>query len=229
MDSIKIVNEIKNYISPYLNDLEGLYIYGSGAFSIEKARDLDVIGILKEEILHSPKLVTFKLSTGIICNLYIIDFRTMLYDIEELKYGGYYSLKFLFGFKKIGEIKKCKYEIEKMVWTSLLKIPSIKIMPRSASLIIETIHNYIYMFQPILLRSLNKYKIDIIRHQYLENFVELLLKDSNPKIEAIKSPSPIEWETSLYRFLREYNNYKSNSGLVWEQRTLDKIIYSLKS
>ena len=183
-------------------------MYGSAAWSDVQGRDLDIL-LVSPDLEGLPQLHSLELTRP--SNTYLIPYDVFLEDVEELAVGGFYSHKFLFGFREINSIGVCG-DVATLFWRRA--IAANFDATRSPEQLIYRAQRYALALRPTLARSLVKFLMDDNRSTRLLDFVSALVR------ETTIDNFPTQWRghprhgaAAFHLFWREYARLKASGNL----------------
>lgn len=199
------------------------YLYGSGAWHPDTARDFDILCCSTD--IDAPICETEKIdiqSFSRISNIYYIPSKVFEDDCFELAYGGYYSMKFALSFRRIRE--SLQYDPATVYWESQLSWVKSIIETNEIDCLIKTVHFLILHYNPTFFRSLLRF-VNSRDFHVLKDWIE-----DNVDIFGLKprtSPNIIVCHQKImYLFWKEYHRHK-DKGLFPGINTISKLNRSL--
>jgi len=216
---------LKNIAQTYSSS-GSLYIYGSAAFDIHAARDIDLVCF--PPTVAKPSVIQVAGGDGLhdkVVNFYTIPCDMFLEDVRSLAYGGYYAHKFLFAFMRLTS-DRALCNAPNVFWShEYARLRKEAPDHCDAQRLVRWVHAQAFQYRPTVGRSLWKYLQEAPAHGRLIEFVSKCIEQPEPVALRVSELS-VNQPGALYRFWREYNKYKCGTD-CWGARSLEKISGSI--
>jgi hypothetical protein len=212
-----------------------IFLYGSSALNLSSGRDIDAVAIAPHygEVHHHQ--IDIELASGTrSCSLYLVPDSVFRADVQNLRYGGYYSHKFALCFTELRREGMCMDPLF-VFWNTLFAIFANRRPCRVApEMFVKSVHFEILKYRPTFARSLVKFLKDSDRRIRLADYISsniigssYLEPDADPAF-LFEVPRTSDYEASLYRYWKEYDKHKGGTAF-WSERTSAKMKQSLDS
>lgn len=221
-----------NPIEGVLKEAQGykgsLLLYGSSSKHLSAGRDIDAMIVTSKVAVPLCQPIPVHLGNRTSkCNLYLIPQKVFLEDLRTLAYGGYYIHKVALGFNVLSA-KRTAPDPAYLYWSYEWKLRRSQFGNSDIELFLRSVHQEILKYRPTFLRSLANYTRDLCRQATLTNYVKSKIVGMDSRRDeqqciVVRRRKSKDWESSLYRFWREYESHKGKGSKSWSPQTIVKL------
>jgi len=204
-----------------------LLLYGSSSRHLSAGRDIDAMIVTSEVAVPFCQPIPVHLGNRTsVCNLYLIPQTVFLEDLHTLAYGGYYIHKVALGFNVLSA-ELAEPDPAFLYWSYEWKLRCSQYSDSDIKLFLRSVHQEILRYRPTFVRALANYARDLWRQTTLTSYIKNKIVGmascrDEQRIVARKRKSK-DWESSLYRFWREYESHKGKGSKSWSPQTITKL------